>query len=153
MWVKWIDFECNKNVPKILGLWVLFWCIRIKNNDFRMLNSVYEFMVFWIKWIWKKKISPNNFMLCDCMVKKFSQKQPVLQIAHWNHFCQVWELCKSPFWQIPSICIQNCTWIWWVLWWLCYVREEPDETIATLLETWIAAKTVWSKSPELFNKE
>lgn len=35
----------------------------------------------------------------------------------------------------------------------CYVREELDETIATLLETWIAVKTVQGKSPELFRKE
>jgi len=40
-----------------------------------------------------KKIPKQlNFMLCDCMVEKFSQRQCILQIAHWNSFCQVWAL-------------------------------------------------------------
>lgn len=156
MWVKWIESECNKNVLNILGLWVLFWCIRSKNNDFSMLNSVYEFIVFWIKWIYKKKKkSPSSLKLCFVIVWwKNSHRSSLFSKYHIGITVVKFESCKNPFWQIPSIlCIQNCMWIWWVRWWLRYVREELDETIATLLETWIAVKTVQSKSPELFNKE
>lgn len=63
MWVKCIEFECNKNVQTILGLWVLFWCIRIKNNDFRMWSSVCEFVFFPIKWIHVHKIISTNLIL------------------------------------------------------------------------------------------